>query len=78
VQSFNHVQLAWEAAYATGYQVQTSTDGTNWTSVYSTSSGDGGFDDLNISGSGRYVRMNGTGRATAYGYSLWEFGVYRS
>jgi exo-beta-1,3-glucanase (GH17 family) len=78
VQSFNHVQLAWEAAYATGYQVQTSADGTNWTTVYSTSSGDGGFDDLNISGSGRYVRMNGTGRATAYGYSLWEFGVYRS
>ncbi|MEU4241199.1 discoidin domain-containing protein [Actinoplanes sp. NPDC026619] len=78
VQSFNHVQLAWEAAYATGYQVQTSNDGSTWTSVYSTSSGDGGFDDLNISGSGRYVRVNGTGRATTYGYSLWEFGVYRS
>ncbi|WP_433307732.1 discoidin domain-containing protein [Actinoplanes sp. CA-030573] len=78
VQSFNHVQLAWEAAYATGYQVQTSSDGSNWTTVYSTSSGDGGFDDLNISGSGRYVRVNGTSRATGYGYSLWEFGVYRS
>ena len=26
---------------------------------------------------GRYVRMNGTARATAYGYSLWEFQVYR-
>jgi hypothetical protein len=77
VQSFNHVQLAWEAAYATGYQVQTSSDGTNWTTIYSTSSGNGGFDDLNISGSGRYVRMNGQTRATTYGYSLWEFGVYR-
>ncbi|WP_433366378.1 discoidin domain-containing protein [Actinoplanes sp. CA-142083] len=76
-QSFNHVQLAWEAAYATGYQVQTSTDGSNWTTIYSTAGGDGGFDDLNISGSGRYVRVNGTSRATAYGYSLWEFGVYR-
>ncbi|MFF5294505.1 discoidin domain-containing protein [Paractinoplanes globisporus] len=77
-QSFNHVQLAWEAAYATGYQVQTSTDGSNWTTIYSTTSGDGGFDELNVSGTGRYVRVNGTSRATAYGYSLWEFGVYRS
>ncbi|WP_438870621.1 discoidin domain-containing protein [Paractinoplanes bogorensis] len=77
VQSFNKVRLAWEAAYATGYQIQTSNDGTNWTTVYSTTSGDGGFDELNVSGSGRYVRMNGLTRATTYGYSLYEFGVYR-
>jgi hypothetical protein len=31
---------------------------------------------LNVSGSGRYVRMYGTQRATQYGYSLWEFQVY--
>ncbi|HTF12853.1 MAG TPA: discoidin domain-containing protein, partial [Asanoa sp.] len=77
VQSFNRVQLAWEAAYATGYQVQTSTDGTNWTTVYATTAGNGGFDDLVVNGTGRYVRMNGQTRATAYGYSLWEFGIYR-
>ncbi|MCO5998985.1 glycoside hydrolase family 3 C-terminal domain-containing protein, partial [Actinoallomurus rhizosphaericola] len=28
------------------------------------------------SGTGRYVRMYGTARATAYGYSLWEFAVF--
>jgi hypothetical protein len=78
VQSFNHVQLAWEAAYAKGYAVQVSNDGSTWSTIYSTSSGNGGFDDLAIGGTGRYVRMNGTARATAYGYSLWEFGVYRS
>ena len=77
VQSFNRVRLAWEAAYATGYQIQTSNDGTNWTTISSTTSGDGGFDELNVSGSGRYVRMNGVARATSYGYSLYEFGVYR-
>ncbi|MGW4466168.1 discoidin domain-containing protein [Micromonospora sp. NPDC004704] len=77
VTTFNHVQLAWEAAYAKAYQIQTSTDGATWTTVYSTTSGNGGFDSLAISGTGRYVRMNGTERATAYGYSLWEFGVYR-
>ena len=31
-----------------------------------------------VTGSGRYVRMYGTQRATAYGYSLWEFQVYGS
>ncbi|MEV6302977.1 discoidin domain-containing protein [Actinoplanes sp. NPDC051861] len=78
VQSFNHVQLAWEAAYARSYTVQTSNDGSNWTTIHSTTTGNGGFDSLNISGSGRYVRVNGTVRATGYGYSLYEFGVYRS
>ncbi len=30
-QTFNHVLLAWEDAYATSYQIQTSNDGTTWT-----------------------------------------------
>ena len=77
VQTFNHVQLAWEGAYGKAYQIQTSNDGTNWTTIYSTTNGDGGFDSLNISGTGRYVRMYGTARGTTYGYSLWEFGIYK-
>jgi beta-glucosidase len=28
-----------------------------------------------VTGTGRYVRMYGTARATQYGYSLWEFEV---
>ncbi len=76
-QSYNisHVTLNWEAAYGKAYQIQTSADGTNWTSIYSTTTGDGGTDDLAVTGTGRYIRMYGTQRATAYGYSLWEFGV---
>ncbi|MGW1062801.1 galactose-binding domain-containing protein [Micromonospora rubida] len=77
VQSFDHVQLAWEAAYATAYSVEVSNDGNTWTTIYSTTGGDGGFDGLDLSGTGRYVRVNGTRKATDYGYSLWEFGVYR-
>ena len=53
-----------------------SNDASSWTTIYSTSSGDGGIDDLAVSGSGRYVRMYGTTRGTAWGYSLWEFEVY--
>ncbi|MEV6966246.1 discoidin domain-containing protein [Hamadaea sp. NPDC051192] len=74
----SQVVLQWEAAYATAFQLQVSADATTWTTVYSTSSGTGGTQTLAVSGTGRYVRMYGTARATAYGYSLWEFQVYGS
>ncbi len=48
VTAVNHIQLVWEAAYATAYQIQFSADGTNWTTAYSTSSGDGGVDDIGV------------------------------
>jgi len=76
--SISKVTLNWEAAYAKAFQIQTSTDGTNWTNVYSTTTGAGGIQTVNVTGSGRYVRVNGTQRATQYGYSLWEFQVYGS
>lgn len=76
-QTFNNVLLSWEGAYASAYQVQVSNNGTDWSTIYSTASGDGGFDLIPVNASGRYVRMNGTARATGYGYSLWEFGIYR-
>ncbi|WP_308195485.1 chitosanase [Dactylosporangium sp. AC04546] len=72
-----HVNLSWEAAYGTAYRIQTSPDGSAWTDIYSTTSGNGGTDDLTgLTGTGRYVRLYGTTRATQWGYSLWEFKVY--
>jgi hypothetical protein len=53
-----------------------SNDGTNWTTVYSTTTGSGGVDDFDVAGTGRYVRMQGVKRGTTYGYSLYEFGIY--
>ena len=76
--SITQVVLQWEAAYATAFQIQTSNDGTTWTTIYSTTTGTGGTQTLNVTGTGRYIRMYGTARATQYGYSLWEFGVYTS
>ncbi|MGH3375187.1 MAG: discoidin domain-containing protein, partial [Actinoallomurus sp.] len=78
VHQLSHVLLNWEAAYGRAFQIQTSGDGANWTTVYSTTSGTGGVQDLSVSGSGRYVRMYGTQRGTPYGYSLWEFQVFGS
>jgi len=74
--SISQVVLQWEAAYGKAFQVQTSADGTNWTSIYSTTTGTGGTQTLNVTGTGRYVRMYGTARGTQYGYSLFEFQVY--
>jgi hypothetical protein len=72
----DQVVLTWEAAYATAFQIQVSTNGSTWTSVYSTTTGTGGTQTLSVTGSGRYLRMYGTARAAPYGYSLWEFAVY--
>src|SRR5258706_6267302 len=72
------VVLNWEAAYATAFQIQVSDNASTWTPIYSTTTGTGGTQTLNVTGAGRYVRMNGTARATGYGYSLWEFQVFGS
>ncbi|TQJ92233.1 discoidin domain-containing protein [Streptomyces sp. SLBN-31] len=74
--TFHHVQLFWEASYAKAYTVQTSDDGQNWQTVRTISDGNGGIDDFDVIGTGRYVRVNGTVRGTGWGYSLYEFGIY--
>jgi hypothetical protein len=72
----SQVVLNWEAAYAKAFQLQVSDNGTAWTTVYQTTTAAGGIQTLNVTGAGRYVRMNGTTRATQYGYSLWEFQIF--
>ncbi|HET9657433.1 MAG TPA: discoidin domain-containing protein, partial [Kineosporiaceae bacterium] len=77
VQSINAVDVAWETAYASSYQVQTSTDGTTWTTVGSQNPTAAGtqrttFTPVNA----RYVRINCLTRATACGFSIWEVLVY--
>jgi hypothetical protein len=75
--AFNHVQLVWEAAYGKAYEIQVSDDGAAWRTIYATTTGDGGADDIAVSATARYVRMNGTQRGTGWGYAVYEFGVYR-
>src|SRR5258705_395935 len=41
-QTICEVTLDWEAAYATAFQIQVSPDGTNWTTIYSTTTATGG------------------------------------
>jgi F5/8 type C domain/3-keto-disaccharide hydrolase/Fibronectin type III domain len=80
VAQVHRIRLQWDKSCATAYQLQTSTDHATWTTVFSTTAGKGGVEDrTGLTGSGRYVRMNGTHRCRAdagHGYSLQEFDVY--
>nr|QBI59824.1 chitosanase [Paenibacillus barengoltzii] len=79
VHQITGVKLRWEVAYAKRYKIEISTDSgapEHWQEVYSTSSGDGGLDEIPLSPQpARYVRMYGIERGTPYGYSLYEFEV---
>lgn len=78
VYAVGEVKLSWEAAFAKAYRIQVSNDSKRWTTIFGTTTGTGGVNDLTgLSGSGRYVRLLGTVRGTGLGYSLWEFAVYR-
>ena len=72
------VVLRWEAAYGKDYEIETSADGTNWTTAATVTNGDGGTDVVYLDGTptARYVRMQGVHRGSQYGYSVWEFEVY--
>ncbi len=72
------VKLNWENACGKDYKIQVSTDASSWIDIKTVTGNTtaGVIDYTGLSGTGRYVRMYGTTRATIYGYSLWEFEVY--
>ena len=75
VQSLCGVTLQWERAHAVAYIIETSNDLQTWSPLYRTTASLGGTENLTVNGSGRYVRLTGTKRATGYGYSLFEMQV---
>ncbi len=73
--ALNRIEIDWEAAYATQYQIQLSNNKQQWTTASNITSGNGGTDVVNLNGqNARYVRMYGTQRttigSTQYGYSF--------
>ena len=74
----SRVRLSWDVAHASEYTIQTLTSGTTWTTIYQTSAGDGGVDDINgLAGLGRYVRIFAHKRGTLLkNYQLRELEVY--
>jgi hypothetical protein len=74
--NLNHVSLNWEASAAASYQIQTSTDGTNWTTAATRTGSTSEHQDVAVAGSARYVRVTGTARQSQYGYSLYDLKVW--
>lgn len=73
----NRVKISWEAAYATAYDIQVSADLSTWTTIRSVTGNTTLTNDVTgLTGTGRYVRILGNARATAYGYSIFELEVY--
>jgi hypothetical protein len=61
VATITRIELEWNTNYATSYTIDTSNDNNNWTTVFSTTTGNGGNDTILVgSVSSRYVRMNST------------------
>jgi hypothetical protein len=72
------VVLNWESAYARAFNVKVSANGSSWSTIHSTTNGAGGRQTITATGTGRYVRLETTARATQWGVSLTEFQVYGS
>ena len=80
--NLSQVVIDWEAANAANYTIQGSNNNSSWTTLATRTGGSFGdrTDTVNVSGSYRYVRMNGTTRSVGndWGYSIWEMAVYGS
>lgn len=73
----HRVVIHWEAAFASEYSVQVSDDGTTWTQVYTTSSGNGGADEIFLAPiETRHVRVYCAQRGTNYAFSIYELEVF--
>ena len=69
--------LHWAAAYGAQYQIETSTDGTTWTTAASVLDGQGGVETVYLDAADvGYVRMQGVEPGTANGYSLSQIELY--
>lgn len=74
--AISKVVLNWERAYAKDFTIQTSADGAKWGTVATVKDSKGGVETLDVSASGRYVKLHATKRSGQYGVSLWEFEVF--
>lgn len=77
VTPISRVTTDWEAAHAATFRIQVrdSVDGP-WQQLGPDRTGSVGETAHEVSASARYVRVQGLTRATGYGYSLWELGIW--
>ena len=77
VYTIHAVNLDWETACGANYKIEASSDGNTWTNFVAPVTGNktAGWLYYNGSVTAEFVRMNGSLRATIYGYSLYEIQV---
>src|SRR5581483_4552776 len=77
VKTVDTVSLNWEAAYASSYKLQVSSDGTTFSTVATTGATGAGWKTTTFTQtSARYVRVLGVTRGTANGISFWDAQVF--
>jgi glucose/arabinose dehydrogenase len=77
VRQVDTVSLNWEAAYASSYKIQVSSDGSTFTDAASVSTTQPGWKTTTFpAAAARYVRVLGVTRATQYGISFWDAQVF--
>ncbi|RZL07427.1 MAG: discoidin domain-containing protein, partial [Hymenobacter sp.] len=77
VQTIDRIRLTWENAYGRDFTLEVSNDQQTWTVVQDVKGNNTTANEYpRLNASGRYVKMNGTKRATTYGFSLFEFEVF--
>src|SRR5262245_63668887 len=74
--TISRVLLNWLAAYSSGYQIHVSNNATTWTTIFTTTTGNGAIDDLTVSGSGQIGRASCRKRAKQWGYALFEIQIF--
>ncbi|TCO08434.1 putative secreted protein (Por secretion system target) [Natronoflexus pectinivorans] len=71
------VKLHWETAFGSNYEIQVSSDGEEWVTVYHETSGNGGWDIITFEQTeARFIRMKGNERATQWGFSIYAFQAF--
>ena len=77
--SISRMELTWQAAYASSFEIDVSPNGTTWTAAKTGLTGHLGFQTIeNINASGQYLRVHCITRATTFGDSLFDVSVFGS
>lgn len=76
---FNTIRIKWEAAYSTEFLIEVSDDGSTWETAIQVRDCTGNFETyaLTLTQNSRYVRFYGKTRATEYGHSFYELGIFQ-
>jgi hypothetical protein len=70
--------IRWENAAGRDYVIQASDNNADWNTISTVTNNSSLLNNLSFSVTARYIRMLGSARTTAYGYSIYEFEVLGS